>query len=451
VPSLNRYNIHKTSFMAAAGFAALSFFIYLGLTRRGSDFLTVVLNWGTVPAALLTFVFGILTWRRQSQLPKQDEKPVRDEAKKLLKEIAQSKAGGTLTDPSVGVVRVAELIKYCEHPMSHTWADRLEKLLSDMPAYRLPGSYGETDGPLLDWYKYDLCIIAAGKEVRFAKAIKRKLLRSDSRLRVYVDETGGPPGVDQKRFIRSVFYGGSKNCLALLSREMLSDTRKRKELLQAQQRAQRVDSQVHGNYLMPIAMDEGGLKFMMHDPYLKKYAENFRVRENQKILFDEIIKILLPRFPAPIPDPSPEPPAKRFAVALSFPGEHRSFVKAVSDELKQRLIGEEVFYDEDYAHELPRPDMDTYLQTIYLEQTELVVAFLCAEYAAKQWCGLEWRAVKELIKQRQTDTVMPVRFDDTHIPGLFSIDGYVNAELSNPEEIADLITRRLSLIRHRLK
>jgi hypothetical protein len=106
-----------------------------------------------------------------------------------------------------------------------------------------------------------------------------------------------------------------------------------------------------------------------------------------------------------------------------------------------------VFYDAYYEAELARPDMDTYLQEIYHDQAELVVVFLCAEYEKKEWCRLEWRAVRDLLKQKKTAEIMPVRLDDTHIPGLFSIDGYIDAEGREPAEIADLIVQRLGLNR----
>ena len=138
---------------------------------------------------------------------------------------------------------------------------------------------------------------------------------------------------------------------------------------------------------------------------------------------------------------------KRFDIALSFPGEHRDFVKNVADILATKLDRERVFYDAYYEAELARPNLDTYLAEIYHNQAELVVVFLCAEYEQKEWCGLEWRAVRDLLKQKKTAEIMPVRLDDTHIPGLFSIDGYINAKDHEPVELANLIVQRLRLNR----
>lgn len=136
---------------------------------------------------------------------------------------------------------------------------------------------------------------------------------------------------------------------------------------------------------------------------------------------------------------------KRFRVALSFPGEHRDFVERVAGRLAEILGRERVLYDRYYEAELARPDLDLYLQRLYHDQSELIAVFLCAEYARKEWCGLEWGAVRDLIKQRQTAAIMPFRFDTTEIPGLFSTHGYVWIGDRTPKEMAELILERLQV------
>lgn len=113
-----------------------------------------------------------------------------------------------------------------------------------------------------------------------------------------------------------------------------------------------------------------------------------------------------------------------FKAALSFPGEHRSYVAGVANTLSREWGPDTVFYDMDYQSELARPNLDTLLQSIYRDRSDLVVVFLCAEYASKEWCGLEWRSIRDIIKAREDDRIMLVRFDDASIDGLFSIDGY---------------------------
>lgn len=133
---------------------------------------------------------------------------------------------------------------------------------------------------------------------------------------------------------------------------------------------------------------------------------------------------------------------RRFRVALSFPGENREFVEQVAGFLADEFGESDVFYDKNFEAELARLDLDIYLQGIYHDDSELVVVFLCAEYEEKEWCGLEWRAIRDLIKRRKASDIMPVRFDNTHIPGLFSIDGYVSVGDRTAHEVAELIIER---------
>jgi hypothetical protein len=136
---------------------------------------------------------------------------------------------------------------------------------------------------------------------------------------------------------------------------------------------------------------------------------------------------------------------KRFLVALSFPGEVRSRVEPIAEELANSLGRDRIFYDRWYGAELARPDMDLHLQSIYKSQSELLVVVLCADYERKEWCGLEWRVVRELIKVKASSRIMFVRLDDTPIEGLLSIDGYLDiAGMSDDAVAAAILTRARS-------
>ncbi|MFC1596600.1 toll/interleukin-1 receptor domain-containing protein [Planctomycetota bacterium] len=138
-------------------------------------------------------------------------------------------------------------------------------------------------------------------------------------------------------------------------------------------------------------------------------------------------------------------PRKRFRIALSFPGEHRAYVKKVAAHLTTSVGRERVLYDRYHEAEFARPNLDIYLQELYHRQSELIAVFLCADYERKEWCGLEWRAIRDLIKHRHSSVVMPFRFDNTEIPGLFSTDGYIWIGDRTAKQVAELILERLKL------
>lgn len=133
-----------------------------------------------------------------------------------------------------------------------------------------------------------------------------------------------------------------------------------------------------------------------------------------------------------------------FKVAVSFPGEKRRYVSRVVDALRNPLGHDSVFYDFDYQAQLARPNLDTFLQQIYRDQSDLIVVFLCAEYAKKEWCGLEWRVVRDIIKSKQDERVMLVRFDGAEIAGVLSIDGYIDASSRTAKQVAEFILTRVA-------
>ena len=132
---------------------------------------------------------------------------------------------------------------------------------------------------------------------------------------------------------------------------------------------------------------------------------------------------------------------RSFSVAFSFPGEARHRIGQIATSLEKTLGRGRVFYDEWYKPELARPNLDLLLQRLYSD-AGLVVVCLCADFERKEWCGLEWRAIRDLIKRRQ-DKVMFLRLDDAEVEGAFSLDGYLDLRTHDDTDVADLIQRRV--------
>jgi hypothetical protein len=140
-----------------------------------------------------------------------------------------------------------------------------------------------------------------------------------------------------------------------------------------------------------------------------------------------------------------KPSGRRFLVALSFPGEKRTFVEQVATCLCNDFARDRIFYDKFYEEELARPNLDIYLQNIYRKESDLVVPFFCAEYEKKRWCGVEWRAIRSsIMERREDDALMAMRFDDTEIEGFLPTDGYLDVGEKSPKEISSLIVQRVN-------
>lgn len=134
-----------------------------------------------------------------------------------------------------------------------------------------------------------------------------------------------------------------------------------------------------------------------------------------------------------------------FEVALSFPGESREYVENVAEEL-ERLIGpNSYFYDNNYVSQLARPNLDVLLQEVYGNRSNLVVVFLSKNYQDKEWCGIEFRAIREIIMKRDTSRVMFVRLDDGKVDGVFETDGYIDGRKFSPHDVARFVEERVNL------
>jgi hypothetical protein len=142
----------------------------------------------------------------------------------------------------------------------------------------------------------------------------------------------------------------------------------------------------------------------------------------------------------------PPTPTRRFRIALSYPGERRPFVEQVAEHLAAEVGRERVLYDKFHEAEFARIDLDVYLPRLYREQSDLIVLFLCPEYAAKRWCQLELRHIRQLIATVDASRIMLVSFGppgDLTDLGLVPGDGYLDIGSRPASEIAALILQRL--------
>jgi hypothetical protein len=135
---------------------------------------------------------------------------------------------------------------------------------------------------------------------------------------------------------------------------------------------------------------------------------------------------------------SPEP---EYDVALSFAGEQRGYVKAVASELNKH--GVRVFYDEDNEIALWGKNLAEELQRIYMAASNVVVMFVSADYARKSWPIHERQsAIGRAINERR-EYILPVRFDNTALPGLDPSLSYLSLAARPPAKLAENIMAKL--------
>ncbi|MFI7676789.1 TIR domain-containing protein [Actinophytocola sp. NPDC049390] len=134
-----------------------------------------------------------------------------------------------------------------------------------------------------------------------------------------------------------------------------------------------------------------------------------------------------------------------FDVAVSFAGEDRALVAEVVEGLKTR--GVSVFYDQDFTAEMWGENLVDYLQTVYRLRARFVIMFVSRHYRDKMWTRHERESAQSRAIQQDSAYILPVRLDDTELPGLHVTTGYLDARDVGAGGIVDTTLDRLGVAR----
>lgn len=130
-----------------------------------------------------------------------------------------------------------------------------------------------------------------------------------------------------------------------------------------------------------------------------------------------------------------------YEVVLSFAGEQRAYVEAVAAALQRH--GVTCFYDSYEIHTLWGKNLIEHLQQVYGGTARFCVMFISNAYAEKVWPTHERRSAFDAAIQRRTEYILPVRFDQTIVPGLSPSIHYLRAEDYSPQDLADILIRKI--------
>ena len=133
----------------------------------------------------------------------------------------------------------------------------------------------------------------------------------------------------------------------------------------------------------------------------------------------------------------------QYEVALSFAGEQRGYVEDVARTLQSRGVG--VFYDEFEQTRLWGLHLAEELHYVYESGAKYVVVFISKEYISKPWTIHERRASLSRAVQEREEYILPVRFDDSTVPGLPTDLKYLSANQHSPTELATMIADKLGI------
>ncbi len=131
-----------------------------------------------------------------------------------------------------------------------------------------------------------------------------------------------------------------------------------------------------------------------------------------------------------------------YDVALSYAGEDRDYVEKVASSLREK--GVRVFYDEYERVMLWGKNLYEHLQDVYENKARFTVAFISSHYVKKPWANHEMQSAQARAFRENQEYILPVRFDETEIPGLLKTVAYISLKDLASDELAELIREKLS-------
>lgn len=130
-----------------------------------------------------------------------------------------------------------------------------------------------------------------------------------------------------------------------------------------------------------------------------------------------------------------------YDVVFSFAGENRGYVESVANALLYKKV--RVFYDRFNTADSWGKNLYTHFDDIYRKRARYCVMFLSKYYAEKLWTNHERQMAQARAFEEQKEYILPVKFDDTEIPGIVSTISYINANEVEPKELAEIIVEKL--------
>lgn len=133
--------------------------------------------------------------------------------------------------------------------------------------------------------------------------------------------------------------------------------------------------------------------------------------------------------------------APPYDVVLSYAGEDRDDVDKVASAAEAR--GLVVFYDQAEQARLWGCDLYQHLHEVYSRQGRFCVVFISRYYVEKVWTRLELHAAQSRAL-RDPGYLLPVRLDDSVVPGLPDTIAAVDLRVTTPVELVELLAAKLA-------
>ena len=133
---------------------------------------------------------------------------------------------------------------------------------------------------------------------------------------------------------------------------------------------------------------------------------------------------------------------KQYDVVLSFAGKDRRHAEKLAKLLEAG--GYSVFYDKNELAHLLGKNLYDRLSSIYKDEARYCVMFLSKHYAQEKWTNHERKSAQAREFEESREYIIPIRLDDTEIPGILPTDGYLDLRSTTIEQVYQVLVEKLS-------
>jgi hypothetical protein len=130
-----------------------------------------------------------------------------------------------------------------------------------------------------------------------------------------------------------------------------------------------------------------------------------------------------------------------YDIAMSLAKEDRIIAQPIAQRLGE--YGYAIFYDLWEQDTLLGKALLKYLDHVYRSAARHCLVFVSAAYASKAWTTFELRSALARAIGDDQEYILPLRIDDTQLPGLNSSIGYLDLRTASPDDVISILQKKL--------
>jgi len=136
-----------------------------------------------------------------------------------------------------------------------------------------------------------------------------------------------------------------------------------------------------------------------------------------------------------------------YDVALSFANRDRAIAEGFAGLLNDRGI--KAFLDEynEADSETWGRDVVTHLVNLYARKAHYCLLLISRHYPLKTWTEEERASAQERALRDADEYILPIRLDDSEVPGITEVSGYRDLRQNSVESIVDFLEGKLARAR----